>query len=104
VADFFHDLVHRPPVVQVSIRQDRQGDAVLGLIALDGRQGVVPVPRDALIDGQEAQVQAVGVAGVQQGQQVGEHSRVLTARRGDGDDLARGKEAASRDGGVDLLL
>jgi len=44
------------------------------------------------------------VAGVEQGEQVGQDGRVLAARRGDGDDVAGGEEAAGRDGGVDFLL
>lgn len=72
------NLVHGP-AVQLLVGHDGEGDAVLRLIALDGVQGVVAVAADALVHGQQQEVQAVVVPGVQQGQHMRQYGGVLAA-------------------------
>lgn len=59
-ADLPHDGVHRP-AVELLVRQHLQRDAVRRLVALDRLQRVVAVPRDALVDRQQEEVEAVAV-------------------------------------------
>lgn len=69
------DLVHRP-AVEVLVGEDLEGQGVVDAILLDRLQRVVPVAGDALVDGQQLQVEAVVVAVVQQLENVGEHGGV----------------------------
>ena len=70
------DLVHRP-AVEVLVGEDLEGQGVVDAILLDRLQRVVPVAGDALVDGQQLQVEAVVVAVVQQLENVGEHGGVF---------------------------
>lgn len=76
VADGVHDVVHGP-AIELLVGQDPQREAVLLLIALHGLKGVVPITCDALVDGQQKQVQAVAVPLIERRQDVREDCRVL---------------------------
>ena len=82
-ADRGHDAVHRP-AVEVLVREDLQRDPVLTLVPPNRLQGVVSIPGDPLVDGEQEQVQSVVVTLVQCLHEVGQHRGVLPARRSDG--------------------
>ena len=73
-------------------------------IPLDRLQAVVPVAGDALVDGEEEEVEAVVVPLVERLHDVGQDGGVLAARGADGDDLAALEELVLDDGEVDLGL
>ena len=83
-ADFLDDLVHRP-AVELLVGEDRQRQPVLVPVPLDRLETVVPVAGDALVDGDEHQVQAVVEALVQRLHHVGEDRGIFAARGTDAD-------------------
>ena len=83
-ADGVHDLVHGS-AVELLVGEDRQRQPVLVPVPLDRLETVVPVAGDALVDGDEHQVQAVVEALVQRLHHVGEDRGIFAARGTDAD-------------------
>ena len=69
MADRAHNVVHGP-AVELLVGKDPQREAVLLLIALHGLEGVVAIPCDALVNGQQEQVQAIAVPLIERRQDV----------------------------------
>lgn len=69
------DLVHRP-AVEVLVGEDLQRKCVVDAVLLYRLQRVVPVAGDALVDGEERQLQAVVVPLVEQLEDVREDGGV----------------------------
>lgn len=102
-ADEGDDLIHGP-AVEVLVGDNLEGEPELDVVPLYGVEGVVAVPGDALVDGQEEEVEAVVVDAVQPRQHVRQHRRVLAAGGPDGDALTAREEAVGEDELVDFVL
>lgn len=102
-ADGGDDLVHGP-AVERGVAEDVDGQAGLRGVAAHGGEGVVAVPADPFVDGQQDEVEAVGVPLVEGLQDRGEHGGVFAPRGADGDALALVEEPVGGDGAVDLGL
>ena len=84
------------------VRQDREGEVVLLCIALDGREGVVAVPDDTLVDGKKVQVEIEAVPCVERGEHGCEDRGVFSPRGADGDGFPGGEERGGLDRVQDL--
>ncbi len=100
-ADRLHNIIHGP-TVEVFVREHVERNAVRLLVALDRVERVVSVARDALVDRQQTQVEAVVIPLVQQCDDVGEDRRIFPARSRQGHALPSREQLVGADCVVDL--
>lgn len=98
-----HDLVHSPSV-EVLVRYHFEREPVLNLVPVNSFQRVVAVAGDALVDGEEEEMEAVIVEAVELGEDVGKDGGILSARSADCDAFTRAEELILKNYLMDLRL
>jgi hypothetical protein len=97
----FDDLIHAP-AIQLLVAEYGEWEFVRLLVVLDGLEGVVPVARDSLIDGEEVELESVIVLPIEVREDVRQDGGVLATRCGDRDLLALMEELVRDYGMVNL--
>jgi hypothetical protein len=101
LAHLLYDLVHSP-AIQLSISQYRQVHLVLLRISLDRLQAIISVTLDALVDGQQYEVETIIISLVQCLEHASQYSAVLAARCAYCDSLATREKRICGNGVVDF--